>query len=840
MMIKLTHNDDSQQTARYLALMCLCLIVDPLSAIDTNTTPSNIAFNQLSPAEQGQQLGWQSQAEDDTTWCPGHFPISNDIKDQGPQHDPAITITAKHSATLQEDGVSSIKGGVQIQQGKRHLSADQASLYRNHQGDIQRIVLEGNVHFREQDKLIIANELDYDLTTDTGQAHDIIYRIRRRADSKQVAWGSGKKVKVIKHQYYRLYAANYSTCPPTKMGWRLHSQRISLNTASGRGQAQNAWLSIGKLPVFYFPYIDFPLDKRRKSGFLTPHYAHSSVNGSMVSLPIYWNIAPNYDATITPQYIEKRGAESAIQFRQMDRHGHSAIKWHWMPEDKLFNDFKTTARTTYAGSNDHFFRDIDRASKQRYFVHLDDDRQWGSHLHTSLDINRASDAYQFQDLNFSDFNEDVNQLSNQLTANYNTDHWKTSMLVSSYQTLHQVNSQGVEDQYQQLPAITIDGAFPSTKSWNISAKGGVTQFDKSRDYLTDSKPVTGWRYHAQPTLHKTLTTEPIEFSTSLGLSSTEYQLQHQTAGVDAQQRRNLPIFTMDAQSTLDKTTNLFGQHYRQTLEPHLHYLYVPYKNQDSIPDFDTDIPAFSTDMITSNNRFTGMDRIGDANHIGISLSTRLLTPDTLDQKFIGTIGGIVYFSDRKVCLTSACDNDNEQSRTDTLSPFAASANYALNEHWDIDFDAAFEPNEQHLQNSHATFAYHRDDFHLMSLSYEYLRGGDPHPDAGVNNNLYRIKANTYWPISHHWQGIGHWHYNLSHHYLEDYFIGTEYQSCCWALRVMLNRTLLNENTSGNTTYNNQLQLQIALKGLTSFQYNHPHHQLVDQINNFNDHLGDYR
>ena len=839
MMIKHTQHDTHPIT-RYLVLICMCLAVAPLSAAGASPAPSTTLFDQLLPPEQGQQLGWQSQAEDDTTWCPGHFPIGEATSPQTPQQASAITITAKHSATLQEDGMSLIKGGVEIQHGKRHLSADQARLYRNHAGKIERITLEGNVHFIEQNKLIIANKLDYDLSTETGQAFNIIYRFQRSANSKQTGWGSANKLKIIKHQYYRLYAGNYSTCPPGRMGWRLHSQRISLNKASGRGQAQNAWLSIGKLPVFYFPYIDFPLDKRRKSGFLTPHYAHSSVNGHMVSLPIYWNMAPNYDATISPQYIEKRGAQSAIQFRHMDRHGNSAIKWHWMPDDKLFNDFKKNARTTYTGSNDHFFRDIDDAGKQRGFVHLDDDRQWGTHLHTSLNINRVSDAYQFQDLNFSDFNEDVNQLSNQLTANYNTDYWKASMLISSYQTLHQVNSQDVEDQYRQLPAVTIDGAFPSTKSWSFSANGGITQFDKSRDYLTDDEPVIGWRYYAQPTLHKTLTTYPIDLSASLGLSSTEYQLQHQTLGTNAKQRRNLPIFTVDTQSTLGKTTKLFGKQYYQTLEPHLHYLYVPYQNQDSIPDFDTDIPAFSTDLITSNNRFTGMDRIGDANHVGISLSTRLLTPDSLDQKFIATVGGIVYFADRKVCLTSACNNDNEQSLTDTWSPIAASANYALSDHWDIDFDAAFEPNKQHIQNSHATFAYHHDDFHLMSVSYEYLRGGDPHPGADIENNLYRIKANVYWPISSRWQGIGHGHYNLSHRYLEDYFVGTEYQSCCWALRVILNRTLLNENSSGSTTYNNQLQLQIALKGLTSFQYNHPHHQLVDQINNFNDHLGDYR
>ena len=266
-------------------------------------------FAQPTRMQQGQQLGWQDSGKS-ATYCSGGFvtPASTKKLLKSSKKSTTIRIIAPQGGTFQLKGRSQISGGIRIIQPGRLITADRLTVQRDRKGAINTIVASGRVRIHEDGKMLRAKAVRIHTDAKTGNATEVLYRLQRQHNkSTLTGWGSAKKVKLLGKVRMIIYQGNYSTCPPNQNGWVLHSSRIKLSQVSGRGEASNAWLSIAQLPVFYFPYINFPIDDRRKSGLLVPNYNHSERNGNELQLPIYWNIAPQFDWLITPTRISKRG-----------------------------------------------------------------------------------------------------------------------------------------------------------------------------------------------------------------------------------------------------------------------------------------------------------------------------------------------------------------------------------------------------------------------------------------------------------------------------------------------------------------------------------------------------
>jgi LPS-assembly protein len=355
-------------------------------------------------------------------------------------------------------------------------------------------------------------------------------------------------------------------------------------------------------------------------------------------------------------------------------------------------------------------------------------------------------------------------------------------------------------------------------------------FDKLSDFVSVLPQTSGQRLHIQPRVSYPLITPSSFFTPQLQLDATFYNLE-QTDSLPEHSNRLLPIFDVDTGLYFERSYGC----YTQTLEPRLFYLYVPNKNQNDIPVFDTTIPFFNFDQLFRTNRFVGYDRLGDANQLSFALTTRFLESCTGRQKIRLSLGQLLYFAPPNVSLTPIYDKDFYVNQT--LSPLVAEINYNFSPVLDGVADIALSPDDHGLNNASAQLHYHPDRKHIFNIGYDFVRKGDTLTTYALNssqNNLNRINLATAWQITDHWQALGNWNYNLSHGHPEAYFYGLQYDSCCWALRIVASRIITAENVNDQATFQNNYYVQLQLKGLGNLGNSDPGNLLTSSILGYQD------
>ena len=300
----------------------------------------------------------------------------------------------------------------------------------------------------------------------------------------------------------------------------------------------------------------------------------------------------------------------------------------------------------------------------------------------------------------------------------------------------------------------------------------------------------------------------------LQVDSTSYQLSHPTEGDPADPTRVLPLFDIDSGLYFDKETSFWGQSYTQTLEPRLYYLYVPYENQNDLPDFDSTLYTLTYDQLFQNNRFSSVDRIGDANQISYGTTTRFIDQNSGAEKMNFSIGEILYFQDRQVSL---CDTEScNQQDTEEFSPIVAQTNYFLSQHWSFTGDTAYDPRVQDFQNASTTIHYKHDEQRVINLGYSFVGQGDLYTDQYDDDtnlaNLSQIHASYAWPLVAQWNTLGSVDWDTTYTNGVSFMFGAEYSACCWGLSFMVNQELTGVN-EGQNQYDRVYYIQFVLKGL---------------------------
>ncbi|PLX60493.1 MAG: LPS-assembly protein LptD [Sedimenticola selenatireducens] len=653
-------------------------------------------------------------------------------------------------------------GNVQIEQGNDRLEADHATYLKG----ANTLDADGNVYLEQPGLRVTGSTMHYNLESKQGTATQTEFRL-----TDPVARGTASTAELLNPDQSRYDDVRYTTCPPGDNGWQVEAKELEIDQSTGVGVAHNAKLRFKGVPFIYLPYVSFPIDDRRKSGFLPPTIGSSTNSGADIAIPYYFNIAPNMDATFTPRIMSKRGILLGGEFRYLTENNQGEIRAELLPSDSEQGPGESDTRGAV-----------------NMLLNGTPAPRW------SYDIN----------LNYVSDNDYVDDLGNSLAATsakhqerrgyirYYGSGWSFLGRTQQYQTID--NTIAVSDRpYSRLPQLLLNLERPDqAMGLTYHLRTEYVHFGHS----ADSK-VKGERFDLQPGISLPMR-RPWGFLTpKLSLRHTRYSLENQTAGLSDSPDRTLPTFSLDSGLYFDRAGNWFGNAITHTLEPRLFYLYIPEEDQSDLPDFDTADLDFSFANLFRENRFSGTDKVGDANQLTTALTTRGLSTTTGEELFRASIGQIFYFRDRDVQLLSSGAVTNEDS-----SSIVAEVSAKLTRNWRAQAGVQWNPHADVDATEKNAFGIHYldDKQRILNLTYRFTDGTIEQTDLSAR-----------WPITHQLHAVGRWNYSLLHKKSMETFAGIEYESCCWVSRFVVRDYRSDANAEGNLA----LFLQLELKGLTS-------------------------
>lgn len=816
----------------------------PHTSFSTSLTNDTIA----------KQLGWITSNENR---CGGYylehsFPIIGDLS-----HKDRIHISS-HQMTLSRHGTSIGEGKVTISRFEQEIIANKAYVYHDPiTGKLSAIDLVNHITLREPSNLIIAQCGHFDIKTKMQSLRNILYRAAIYNNNKQTltannqllqkenkiyqltAWGQAEEFYQNQPKIYEFVEASYSTCPPTSTAWQLKASQIELNQNSGRGTAKHARLLVKGIPVLYTPYFNFPIDQRRQTGFLWPAFGIISKSGPYLATPFYWNMAPNYDMTITPNYLSNRGLQLTDLGRYLTSSRQGKIKISILPNDQLFSTFKETQQTTHQSSADPMIqaelRRLKNASITRKSFFWQDDTRFNEHWSSKIDYNYVSDDYYLKDLNGGLNTFTSNQLLQQAELYYHGQYWNFLGRVQGYQTLHPINEPTVQNQYARFPQLVLEGDYPGNRTGiDYFITNDFSHFDIRNTPGDNSKLPMGNRINIQPGISIPFTYPAFYVTPRLQFAMTQYDIGHINEHDSSTPQRTIPIFDINSGLYFDRNLTVLNHPFRQTLEPQIYYTYVPYRNQSALPIFDTSVNILTFDQLFTYNRFSGLDRIGDANQISAGISTRFIDEQSGFEKIRAGIGEIFYFKRRKVtlCNDSSCiDNPDTRDNYYNQSPIAGLLKYNLTPYWSLSSDTLLRLKKWKFNNETITVHYQQDRQRIMNFSYTFVR------TKSNAENLSQTAVSFAWPIVRDWRGVTQWTQNWNHFSLQNILFGLQYDSCCWAVRFVAGRGSTSINFNKTPQYDNAFYMQFALKGLGEIGSADPSQLLNNSIVGYKSNFG---
>lgn len=845
-------------------------------ALHLSAAEERTLFPCLSPTQTlteqavAKELGW---VPCDDNYCGGFYAEPPFLHKVGRKKG-AITITG-NGGLLSQHGTSILGGGVTVSRDGQQMTANKAFLYRNPvTAKLNAVDLIGDVHFREPNTLIIGKKGRYNFDTGTKSLIDLLYRtvlnnrkivgpdvpelelLETRRVVGLTAWGSAYEFSQTEPRVYELCQASFSTCPPIHPAWQLKAGNIVINKNTGRGYATHARILVRNIPVFYVPYISFSIDRQRKTGFLWPTLGSRDTWGSYFLAPFYWNMAPNYDMMITTGLITKRGLQLSDTFRYLTPASEGKINVSLLPNDIYFADFQRKARTNLVSIKPQTGQPLTvtqaelnrllNASTTRRSLFWRDDSRFSPHLSTHVDYNYAGDDYYLQDFG-SNLNEiSKNYLLQEGTLFYRTQYWHFIGRLQSYQTLHPVNENLVINQYRRLPQLVLNADFPDQIfGLDYFFTSEATHFEILKTPGTNYTKPVGTRLHIQPGISLPWYSTCFYITPRLQIALTQYALrQTKDTNAPVSERRYLPIFDVVSGLSLTREINFFGQSYEQTLEPQIYYTYIPYRNQASIPIFDTAVNMLTYDQIFNYNRFSGLDRIGDANQVGIGVTSRLIDRESGIEKARIGLGNIIYFNDRRrvtLCNDSSCsDNPATPSNHWSISPVSGLLNYNVVPHWNFAANVIWNPISKQLDNSTLTLHYQTDNSHILNFGIRYAYSDVLSGVSTTNsiNNLKITDVSFVWPLLRDVTMVGRWSHDWNQQHLQNLLFGLQYDTCCWTVRLVGGRTFVGLDPQKNNSpqYNTEGYIEIALKGLGNISSGNPS-GLLSSITGYNTQFG---
>jgi len=666
----------------------------------------------------------------------------------------------------QERDLLWLRGNVRGAQGSRFVAADEA-VYDHNTSDLKA---KGNIFLTDPGVRLIADEAQMNLESDQGNLSDVYYRLMGKINAR----GNADQAELVDPTLTRYRNIVYSACRPGQRAWSLDATELELDQAEGRGVARHAKLRVRGVPVFYSPYLSFPIDNRRKSGFLVPTFGTSDRNGIDVTAPYYWNIAPHMDATFSVRHMTKRGPMFGTEFRYLSPHQRVRFSGELLPQDSQ--------------------RDSQDA---RWVLRIKQRGRFGRRWSTALDYRAVSDNQYFEDFGAQLEQTSVRHLERRGDLHYSGDGWYLRTRLQEFQTLDETRGPASKP-YARLPQIVF-----GTKRRNRNRLGpGIELGVRGEyDYFHHDTRVRGHRAALQPFARWPLRKRYGHLIPQLNLHLAGYDLQQdQQPDREARPSYAIPSFNLDGELVFERTVKWFGQESLQTLEPRVFYLHIPLTEQEDIPVFDAAKLSFSYNNLFRPNRFAGWDRIGDANQVTLGLTSRTIARDSGQELLRASIGQILYARDRDVQLSGPPEEEGS-------SPIAGLLSARFLRNWTGRASFEYDPNQEtdQLRKQTLELHYQTPDNRLFNLAYRFAlnaREEKLYEDTDLSFNL---------PVDRRFQFVGRWHYSLLDSQTVEAFAGLEYGQCCWRVRL-LGHHLKNEPDSAGT---NSVMLQVELAGLGS-------------------------
>jgi len=651
---------------------------------------------------------------------------------------------------MQEGGISKLSGNVEIERGTQQLTADH--LEYNEAEEL--IDVQGNVRFWDEGAYASGDQAHIDLQADTtklGGASYIFLDTHSRGEAGEVVI-TGENIVTFND-------ADYTTCNPGSNTWKLHAKELELDFTEDVGTAYNVWLEVGDIPIFYTPYATFPLSDKRKSGFLVPKVRIANSTGFDLTVPYYFNIAPNHDATLAGRLMTKRGLQLQGEYRYLTGRGGGLLAGEYLPDDREFDGYRGAFRYKHAGA----------------FA-----RRWSS----SVNYNWVSDSDYFTDLGTNLSIASQSFLEQRGDVSYSGDGWNAVARAQAFQTIDTTIAPESRP-YKRLPQFLVSAVERRrNQKFNPGGHGEFVNFDRDGG-------VTGQRVDMMPTLSYQWREAAWFIVPKASVRFTNYDLENTAPGQSSSLTRTIPTASLDAGMFFERDWTFSQRGFLQTLEPRLFYLYVPFKSQGDLPIFDTGTFDFNYSQLFSENRFSGADRVGDANQLSIALTSRLLASGTGEEYLRLNIGQIRYFRDREVTLP------NESVETSSASPLVVDLTATVARRWQFFTGIQWDIGEERINRNNTGLRYQPDPRRVVNLSYSFTR-----------DNFEQTDMSMAWPIVRDWRFVGRWAYSLQQDKTLEAFGGVEYENCCWAFRTVIRRYLSGTQTT------NAFFFQLEFKGLT--------------------------
>ncbi|VFM96124.1 MAG: LPS-assembly protein [Candidatus Kentron sp. G] len=697
--------------------------------------------------------------------------------------DPGATYLFGNEANLLEENVFTLLGDVQIRRGNRQISADRIEYDKS----LETVDAQGNVQAWDAGQYIIGKSAHVNLARSEYWAKDVKFLLMERHGQ-----GTAEKIKVNNSkQIITARDATYTTCPSAggfeaqPLGkkssgtedWQLTAERIKLNKATDRGTARDVTIKFKNVPVLYSPYLTFPLSDKRKTGFLAPSFGTSESVGTETTIPFYWNIAPDRDATFAIRGMTKRGALVQGQYRYLTDDSAGKVELDYLPDDSEYGDHREAFRFQHTGAIAP---------------------GWS----TGIDFNWVSDKDYLEDMGKSMLASSTRFLEQRIDVRYNGRRWWALGRFQGYQTVDEM-IQADDRPYNRLPQVQFGTRFREhNRKLNFQVKGEWIRFHRESDSVTGQRTV-GQRIDITPSVTYPLRTSSAFLVPKLSLRHTKYDLDGTTEGKPGSPERTLPIFSLDSGLFLERDTSFGNRAYTQTLEPRVYYLAVPFKDQSDLPVFDTGEYTFNFGKMFRENRFSGPDRQADANQVTVALTTRLQDEQTTEEVFRASIGQVHYLRNRKVYLPDTDDPDLEIIDKDNSSEIITEVVAKVAGKWRMMAGLEYSVEDGATAKSNIDLRYKPGSQRVFNIGYRYDRDYDEQASASFR-----------WPLARNWGVVGRWVYALPESRTMEAVAGFEYDSCCWAARAVVQRFFNGTDENGaEKDFNNTVFLQLELKGL---------------------------
>ncbi len=656
-------------------------------------------------------------------------------------------------ANLEKDGISKLLGGVKLRQGDKEFSADKLDF----DNDEQTIAVNTQSVFSNAELIIKSQQANFDLNDNSGVFHDTDFVLPTRG-----ARGTSREIAVNADGTAELKITSYTTCAPGSDAWYLLASDIKLDRDEGLGTARNARLRFEGVPVLYIPWFQFPIDQRRRTGLLFPTVGESDKTGFEARWPVYFNLGPNYDATLTPRFMSRRGTQFIGNGRYLLENGEGSASYEYLNNDKVTGEDRALGRFDHVGL-------------------------LGRNLGLEATYAEASDPRYFEDLGGTFASSAITNLERSARLTYQAPaSYRVQVLVQSFQTIDN-SLVAVDDPYKRLPQIRFDAL--TRHAW-LDTRAGLNA--EAVNFVRDENSVEGQRYDLQPYLRFLKDENAWYFTAQTDWRYTAYRLTDLSAGGPDEPSRSLPVLSAESGLRFERVT---GSGAIQTLEPRAFALYVPYENQDRLPLFDTGEPDFDFTQLFARNRFFGEDRISDAQNLAGALTTRLIDPDTGDTRWSASFGQLYRVREARVDLPGIDPPD--RGATD----FIGEVTYNFLRTWTAATTAQWSPTDSELERTN------------VSLRYRDLPGGKRFDVAYRDRRgiLEQTDASFALPITDAWHVGARNRYSIRDHRTLENFVGVSYETCCWAVSGAYRRYI----ASSDGELNSGIYFQLQLKGLAS-------------------------